>query len=513
MMGRYSRKEARRSILHTATYRAVSQIFTVLSYVVMVRGMSEHDFGIFNIFYAILPLISSVASLGLEQTLRRYQPEYIAKNNLVAAAWLVRVVSRTRLMANIAVLGAIVILWNRITPPFHVAPYRIEFTIFCVLTLLYFQSRVLQMSLSSHMFQHFSVGSTALLGAGKLVAYLAFMWLGTLTLQNAIIADTAAYGLMYAVLSLLHRASCRHPTTHDRFVLVASERRRLFRYGIINNFNDAGTMVLGVESDNFFIAALMNATAVGAYSFYTRLTQMGARVSPTRLFDNVIQPLFFAIRASEAAERIPRYFSLLINISLMLQMPMMAYAAAYHKEIVQVLFAGKFVDKSTLLPLMMGFATFNVIGTPATMVAQYTEKVSVVLLSKVFAVYNVVTMLLLVPICGLFGAALSTGSSAAFKNLFIWWHVRGTARWTNAWQSLLTSTVVWGSCIATCYALKRVLHLPAIGQLACGAIICGAAALIYVRSPALSSGDREILASIFRGKERRVLRLFGVERT
>ena len=38
--------------------------------------MSEQDFGIFNLLYAFIPVVSTLASLGLEQVLRRFQPEY-----------------------------------------------------------------------------------------------------------------------------------------------------------------------------------------------------------------------------------------------------------------------------------------------------------------------------------------------------------------------------------------------------------------------------------------------------
>src|SRR5262245_9014296 len=95
-MSLYNRKTARRSIINTVVYRALSQVGTLLGYVAMVRSMTEHDFGVFNILYSIVPVVSTVASLGLEQTLRRYQPDYLRSGNLQAAAWLVRVVASAR---------------------------------------------------------------------------------------------------------------------------------------------------------------------------------------------------------------------------------------------------------------------------------------------------------------------------------------------------------------------------------------------------------------------------------
>ena len=158
----------------------------------------------------------------------------------------------------------------------------------------------------------------------------------------------------------------------------------MLRYGVFNNFNDAGTLILSSKSDNFFIAAIIDPLSVGIYAFYTRLSEMAQQLLPGRLFENVVQPLFFAVPAGEADRKLPRYFSLLVNLNLLMQWPVLAFVTAYHAEIVQVVFGGKFIEHSWLLPVIVGFATFNIIAVPVTLVAQYEEKVQVILWSKVF---------------------------------------------------------------------------------------------------------------------------------
>ena len=56
---------------------AFRKLQTVLSYIVLVRGMQVHAFGVYNLFYSFIPVITTLASFGLEQTLRRFQPEYL----------------------------------------------------------------------------------------------------------------------------------------------------------------------------------------------------------------------------------------------------------------------------------------------------------------------------------------------------------------------------------------------------------------------------------------------------
>ena len=208
--------------------------------------------------------------------------------------------------------------------------------------------------------------------------------------------------------------------------------------------------------------------------------------------------------------RIPRYFTFLLNVTMVFQLPIMAYLVSYHAELVNVLFKGKFIEYSWLLPMVVAFATINRVADPVILVAQQQEKAGIILLSKVFAIYNVVAMLALVPLFGVYGAAVATGTAQAMKNLFVWWHVRETARWTNFRAMLLSSILIWGAVIALCYAMKKYLHLPVLAQLFCGAVVCAVALLAYVRSPALCASDRQILASVFHGREQRILRWLRV---
>jgi O-antigen/teichoic acid export membrane protein len=511
-MAIYNRSSARRSVFDTVIYRAASQVATVLSYILLVRAMPKEDFGVFNLLYAFIPVISTVASLGLEQTLRRYQPEYLAAGNKIAAAWLVRLVSGVRFGTSLLVIGGTLLAWNLVAPLVNLQPYRHEFALFSVLILIHFQVGILQLSLASRMLHRLSVGSMALLAYGKLIAYCLFYWFDYLDLVNAILADTAAYGLAYLSMRIFYNKNVPSIERLEGQLPTAEEKRRMLRYGFYNNFNDAGTLILSSKSDNFFIAAFIDPISVGIYSFYNRLVEMAAQMLPGRLFQNVIQPMFFAVERKYAKEKIPRYFSLLVNINFMIQWPLLAFSIIYHAELVTLVFGTKYVEYSSLLPLILVFSTLNLMATPVTLVAQYEEKSSAILTSKVFAIYNVVALLVLLPISGVYGATIASGSAQFFKTLFIWWFVRDQARWLNFRALATSSVVVWAGAIALGYGLKQYLHVPSIVHLILGGVICGLAELIYLRSPALSSSDRELLGNLMHGKEVGILRWLGIVR-
>src|ERR1700757_1778524 len=108
-MALYSREKARRSLFNTISYRAISLVATLAGYVVLVRALSEQSFGIYSLLYAFVPVISTVASLGLELTLKRFQPEYLRAGDAAAAAWLVRIVALTRVVSNVLTIGLLLL--------------------------------------------------------------------------------------------------------------------------------------------------------------------------------------------------------------------------------------------------------------------------------------------------------------------------------------------------------------------------------------------------------------------
>lgn len=509
-MSFYTANKTRRSLIDTVAFRILSQVATVSSFVILVRGMSKEDFGIFSLLYSFIPVLGTVASFGLEQILRRYQPEYLRAGNVPGALALVRFVTSARFTLNIVMIGLVLLVWNLLAPVFDLGPYRIQFSQFAVLLILHFQVQILTLSLASHMMHRYSAGSVALLSFGKLIGYSVMLYSGSFSLVNAIIADTVAYAAVYAFLRMVYQRKCVPKEPVPPYKVPPEERKRMFRYGLYNNFNDAGALMLGGAADNFFIAAFIEPVAVGIYAFYGRLNGMAINLLPVRLFDNIIQPLFFSIKPEEADKRVRQYFTFLLDINIILLWPMLAFATIYHAELVTVVFGGKYVEHSWLLPMILFFSTVNSIAVPVTLVAQYQEKAGIILLSKIFVGYNIVAMLVLLPFLGVYGAILARGSAESFKNLFIWWWVRDRAKWDNCVAVLGTALVLWGGVVAAGYIMKSLLPGPPLAHMLFGVLMCGAGLLVYVRTPAIAHSDRQILSTVFKGKEARVLQRLGV---
>jgi hypothetical protein len=58
--------------------------------------------------------------------------------------------------------------------------------------------------------------------------------------------------------------------------------------------------------------------------------------------------------------------------------------------------------------------------------------------------------------------------------------------------------------------INAILPVSALVQLIIGAVICGAAALLYLRTPAISATDRSLLAAVLGKREAGMLRRIGL---
>ena len=506
--GPYTRKSARAAAFFSLLLRVPAQVATFAGYVILVRLLPESEFGVYALFYAMLPVVGTLLSFGMEDTLRRYQPEYLRQSENRLAHWLTRSIGRLRLTTTLLFLALAVAFWNEIAPLFKIVDYREHFMLFAVLMLSHFQCQLLAISLSAHLMQKYSVGLTAVFSIVKLAGYGVAVAVWNLDLWTAILADVVAYCVFFVGLKYAYLRKADHRRgTMSRF--APQEVKRLIRYATYYSFNDAGTLTLDTRKDNFFVAAYLDTASAGAYAFATRFDQMIGRASPILLLESVIQPLFVSLDYKHHPERVHRYFSLLFTLSLLTRLPVFVFTAVYHHEIVEVVFGGRFLEYSYLLAVVALFSLGAIISIPITLVAQLEEKAQFILASKVFGVLGIGASLILIPMIGVVGAVVASGTAILLKNLFVWWFVRDLARWTNATAFVTSATVIW-TLFAVVAQQERswLAEYPAFALV--GALGLLAVFFLVQLRVALAPEHRAIIGNLFSGRERKIFRLLGI---
>jgi len=156
---------------YTIVFRVLSQATSLVVTVLLVRALSEHDFGVYNLLYSVIGLLGMVASFGLANTLQRYIPEYYSKGQFRVANNLYRIASIIRLFSNVVILGLALIFWELIAPYLKIVAYKQYFMLFTVIILLHMQRGLLEICLGSYFLQKYSQGFSLVFVLIKAVGY------------------------------------------------------------------------------------------------------------------------------------------------------------------------------------------------------------------------------------------------------------------------------------------------------------------------------------------------------
>ena len=426
---------------YTVVFRVLSQATSLVVIILLVRALSEHDYGIYNLLYSVIGLLGMVASFGLANTLQRYIPEYYSKGEFRIANNLYRVASIIRLFSNVVILCLGLIFWEHIAPYLKIVAYKQYFMLFTLIVLLHMQRGLLETCLGSYFLQKYSQGFSLVFVLIKAVGY-ALAVMTEMDLWFILIMDLLAYFIIFCVLQIIYYKKIPISKGHKQSI-NSGEKRRLIRYALFYNFNDTGVGLLNADFDNFIIVMYLNPVAVGAYAFCQSVTSMIRRLIPVNYLLDVIRPAFFSLGSVTNTAQINQFYQSVIKINYLFNIPIFFFIAIFGEELIRILFGGKFLEYCHVLTVVYFFSMINAFEMPVGLIAQLKEKADIILYSKVFAVYNLIADILLIKYFGIWGAVVATGTAVLGKNIFIWYFVRKEASFKGMGGYFLTSICFW----------------------------------------------------------------------
>lgn len=439
----------------TVFFRVLAQGISLAATVLLVRALSEHDYGVYNLLYSVIAMLGMVFSLGIANTLQRYMPEYYSKGEFRIAHNLYKTASLIRLFSNVAVLGLALIFWEQLAPYLKITAYKHYFMIFTLIILLHMQRGILETCLSSHFLHKYSQGLSVVFIIIKGIGYLA-AFLFERDLWFVLAADLTAYLIIFILLNIVYYKKV--PMDGGEFKkFTQEERKRVTRYSLFYNFNDAGVGLLDVNIDNFIIAMYLNPVAIGAYSFCNRITKMINSVMPVTYLVDVLRPAFFASGNVYDTKKLNRNFQLLIKLIWLFQFPVFCFLLIFAEEIINLLFGGKFLEYSNVLKGVYLFSILMSFYMPLGLIAQLKERADIILYSKIFGVYNLLADIILIQFFGIWGAVIATGTANFAKNIFIWLFFKKEASFRGTGPFLLRLILLWFGYSGLIYSLKMVI--------------------------------------------------------
>lgn len=497
------------AIKHTFIFKSLGQICGIIATILLVRALSENDYGIYNLLYSIIGLIGTIASLGIGNTLQRYIPEYYQKGEFKVAHNLFRMTSAIRLLADAAVLGFILLFWQEIAPVLKIDQYKSFFMLFSLVIIVYQQRNILEICLSSYFLHKYSKSIAVLFSMIKAVGY-GLIIIFNKNLWYAIIIDLSANFIVFALFQMVYFNKI--PVVGGSIEKFSSqEKKRVARYALFYNFNDSGVGLLNANFDNFIIVMFLNPAAVGAYSFCVQLSIQISSILPLKYLKDVIKPTFFSIGSTSKDKKTPSLlFKSLVKINSIFAIPCFFFLLLYSDDMIISIFNSKFIEYASVLSGIFFFSILNSI--PFGTMAQLREKADIILYSKIFAVYNLIADIVLIKLFGIWGAVFATGTATMGKNGFIWYFVRKDASFKGMGSFFIKIILFWSTVSIIIFSINPIIPHHALYQLSFGTLIFTTAFFIQFKCNYFRDYEKKIFADLSNKKPNitTILRIFNM---
>ncbi|MBI5848258.1 MAG: oligosaccharide flippase family protein [Nitrospirae bacterium] len=430
------------SIFYTVLFKVASQAFAFLSTIILIKLLSKNDYGIYNLLYSLIGVMAIIASLGLNNILNRYIPEYFRNKEFTLAHRLYVRSSIIRLLISAVILLIILLFWESLSPYLKLSEYKTYFILFAGVIITYQQWLFAKIVLDSYFLHKYTQGAYAGFVFLKSIAYLLSYYYGASLLWIIAVDLIALIVLLAANLYVYHRFIPREGGISN---FSANEKKRIVRYGLYNNFNDIGIQFIDTGVDNFIIALFLDPVAVGIYAFCDRISKMIGRFNVTGYLSEVIRPLFFSLGVTAEKEKVKTMMHFLMKYTYIFYVPVFFFFVMAGEDFITQVF-GKYGEHSRLFLVVLGFAAINAVSFPLALSSQLDEKVDIILFSKIFGLYNLAADILFIKLWGIMGVVIATGTAGLFRNLFIGWFVRDSIPLRRVGMLLLNTIAYWTIC-------------------------------------------------------------------
>lgn len=495
------------AIKNTLVFKSLAQIFGIAATILLVRTLSETEYGIYNLLYALIGLIGTIASLGISDTLQRYIPEYYQRGEFRIANNLIHISSVIRFIADSVILCFIIMLWDQIAPILKLAEYKTIFILFCIVILLHHQRNIVETGLSSYFLHRFTKRIAVIFSMIRATGYGIVIFTDS-HLWYAVIVDTTAYIVTVTLLQIIYARKIPVSEGNAKRLSIP-ERKRLYRYAAFYNFNNSGLGILSANFDNFILVMMLTPAAVGAYAFCVRISIQLTSILPLKYFKDIIKPAFFSVGTSgEKHLSTNHFFQSLVKLNFIFAFPCFFFLILFIKDIIHIFFGGKFINYAPVLSTIFLFSIINAI--PIGTVAQLREKANIILYSKIFAIYNLIADVILIYFFGIWGAVIATASATLAKNVFVWYFVREDANFKGM-QFFFTKIVCFWSAAAIIihHLLIYISPLPIL-RILIGLLFFSAAFFLQFHCNLFQAYEKNIFSAISADRKpwiQRVMRL------
>ena len=192
----------------------------------------------------------------------------------------------------------------------------------------------------------------------------------------------------------------------------------MVRYGGFYLFAIMGGFLLNIAIDNYLIAYFLDTTAVGLYSFAMGIPLQILSFSPALILVSILIPVSIRQYTMNKDKSGLKYIYQLYNkIIFFSGVPLFAALVLLADKVILYVFNPAYISVLLLLIICSIFSAIKMFNYALDPIIRTLERTDIYALSLIFAVYNLVMDIILIPVYGLMGAAAATLSAQFFTFL------------------------------------------------------------------------------------------------
>jgi len=430
----------------------LTKIISFFIPLILIRNLSKTDYGVYSLILSILTVIACLFSFGFEDIFLRYIPEFLSKkkykrvNNLLFKGSAVRFVSMSVILFLLFTFRETVyILLN--SPPvfdkifililFFVGINRITFLIGDMFMM------------ACHRRHHVSV-IRLVKESLRLIFFIAVIYFVGGGLYHILLAmvvysfiDLSIYVVLDIKTVCLNYKRCRRNNINVE-ADGNPEQRRIGRYQLFSILSRGMGAFKNLSADYLIISYYMSVEAVANYSIACFFPRIVKDFSPLTMLSGVLTPIMVKQYSHGNKVMLKRFFSFFFNINCFLLLPMSAGALIFSDKIIYYIFDPKYMEVLKVVYLLVPVLLIANLADPYYIITNVIEKKEIIFISSVWAVYNLIMCIILIPLYGIMGAAIATGSAGVLNYIYFWVVYRYVLkiRLNINYGSLLKMTVV-----------------------------------------------------------------------
>lgn len=422
----------------------VFRFLGMLTTVVLARNLTTEQYGVYNLFLGSVLIFNFLSNPGLAGSLQRFLPEYFKLEKFGYYFRTLFFAISYRSISGLIVFIVGFLLFDQVAVFFDIAGYRLHYVFFSLGLYALFQVDFLLIALNSLFLHQYSSLGEIIYQSIRLVLIYCFLVLFADRLIGVYLGELIAYGFGMATFWLLFVRKAQKvyaPKTKSSQRVI--EWRRFLRFSAYNAATIPGGILFSNAMDYFVVAAMATVSQTGVYALGARASNMLLSVMPQKFLQTVIRPVFYHNYSSGDGKStyIKQMFRSVVKLVALPLFPTVALVGLNAESILSFVFNAQSPVSTEVFLLFLVFGVSEIIELPSDLVLQSLEKVQARLYAQVFAIYNIVAAVLLMPKYGLLGVVFATGSAAMGKRLLWYFMARYYIDVSICWKALLKITI------------------------------------------------------------------------